>query len=67
MREFGLLSETDPSLPSIRLEVSLYDDYEFFLPLESDFLGDAPSTNVEEVFGPRPLCHLLMHPFLVPQ
>jgi len=36
MRKFGLLQETDPSLPIPRLESSLYDDYESSLPLESN-------------------------------
>jgi len=36
MREFGLLDETDPSLPIARLESSLYDDYESSLPLKSN-------------------------------
>jgi len=36
MRECDPLHKTDPSPSSIRLEVSLYDDYESFLPLELD-------------------------------
>ena len=40
MREFGLLHETDPSLPIPTLESSLYDDYESFLPLESNVVDD---------------------------
>jgi len=53
MREFGLLHETDPSLPIIRrLESSLYDDYESFLPLESKVVDDAPLTDLDEVFDP---------------
>jgi len=52
MREFGLLHETDPSLPIPRLESSLYDDYESFLPLESNIIDDAPLTNLEEVLNP---------------
>jgi len=41
-REFGLLYETNPNLPSSRLEASLYDDHEPFLLLESNFADDAP-------------------------
>jgi len=36
MREFDLLSETDPNLPFPRLEASLYDDCESFVPQESN-------------------------------
>jgi len=43
MREFGLLSETDPRLPSSTLEVGLYDDYESSPTLESNFVDDTPS------------------------
>ena len=50
MREFGLLYETDPSLPIPRLESSLYNDYESSLPLESNIVDDAPLTDLEEVF-----------------
>ena len=32
MKEFGLLHETDPSLPISRLESSLYDDYKSPFP-----------------------------------
>ena len=42
MREFGLLHETDSSLPIPRLESSLYDDYESCLPLKSNVVDDAP-------------------------
>jgi len=42
MREFGLLCETDPNLPILRLESSLYDDYEPSLSLESNVVDDAP-------------------------
>ena len=52
MREFSLLHETDPSLPIPRLESSIYDDYESFLPLESNIVDDAPLTDLEEVFDP---------------
>ena len=44
IREFGLLHETDPTLPIPRLESSLYDDYESSLPLESNIVDDAPLT-----------------------
>jgi len=57
MREFGLLHETDPSLPISRLESSLYDDYKSSLPLESNIVDDAPLTDLEEVFDP-PLSYL---------
>jgi len=52
MREFGLLHETDLSLPISRLESSLYDDYKSSLPLESNIVDDAPLTDLEEVFDP---------------
>ena len=52
MREFGLLHETDPSLPIPKLESSLYDDCESSLPLESNIVDDAPLTDLEEVFDP---------------
>ena len=47
MRTFGLLHETDCSLPIPRLESSFYDDYESSLPLESNVVDDAPLTNLE--------------------
>jgi len=46
MREFGLLHETDPSLAIPTLESSLYDDYEFSLPLESNVVDDASLTDL---------------------
>ena len=51
MSEFSLLHETNPRLPFRRLESSLYDDCESSLPLESNVVDDAPSTNLEEVFN----------------
>ena len=59
MREFGLLHDTDPSLPIPRLESSLYDDCEYSLPLESNIVDDTPLINLEEVFDP-PLTSLLL-------
>ena len=50
MREFGLLHETNHSLPIPRLESSLFDEYEFSLPLKSNVVDDAPLTNQDEVF-----------------
>ena len=52
MREFGLLSETKPNIPSLRHEASLHDDCEFFLPLQSSFVDDVYLTGLEEVFDP---------------
>ena len=52
IREFGLLHETDPSLPIPKLESSLYDDNESSFPLESNVIDDAALTNLEEVFDP---------------
>ena len=46
------MHETDNSLPIPRLESSLYDDYESFLPLEPNIIDDAPLTDLEEVFHP---------------
>jgi len=62
MKECGILHETDPSLPSFRLKVNFYDDCESFPVLESNFVGDASSTDQEDVFDP-PLISLL---FVVP-
>ena len=42
MMEFSLLHETDPNLPSSRLEANLYDNCESFLLLESNLVDDAP-------------------------
>jgi len=50
MREFGLLHETDPSLPITWLESTLYDDYESSFPLESNVVDDASLTDLEKVF-----------------
>ena len=65
IREFDLLHETDHNVPIRRLESSLYDDYESFIPIESNVVNDAPLTDLEAVFDP-PLTsyHLLLHPFL---
>jgi len=52
MRECGLLHEIDPSPSSPRPVVNLYDDYESFLPLEPNFMVDAPLTGLEEVVDP---------------
>jgi len=52
MREFGLLHETDPSLPIPRFECSLCDDCGSFLPLKSNVVDDASLTDLEEVFDP---------------
>jgi len=62
MREFGLLHETDPSLPIPRLESSLYDDYESSLPLESNIVDDEPLTDLKEVFDPPLTCSPLVAP-----
>ena len=42
------MHETDPSLASPRLEVSLYEDGESSLPLEPSFVDDIPYTDLEE-------------------
>jgi len=52
MRECGLLHVTEPSPSSPRLEVSLYDDYESSLPLETNLMVDTPLTSLEEVIDP---------------
>jgi len=44
------LSETNPNLPSLRFETSLYGDCESCPPLESNFVDNAPSTDLKEVF-----------------
>jgi len=46
------LHEADPSLPIPRLESSIYDYYESFLPLESTVVDDVALTTLEEVFHP---------------
>jgi len=50
MRESDLLSEIDPSLTSLILKVRLYDDYESSLPLESNFVDNAPLPDLEELY-----------------
>jgi len=52
MSEFGLLHETDPSIPFPRLESSLYNDWESFLPLVTNVVDHAPLTDLEELFNP---------------
>jgi len=51
IRECDLLHETDASLPHLRHEASLKDDYESSLPLCSNFVNDTPVTDGEEVFS----------------
>jgi len=52
MRECGLLYEINPSLPSPRLEINFYDNYESCFPLEFPYVVDASSTYLEEAFNP---------------
>ena len=52
MMECDLLHETNPSLSSPTLEISLYDDYQSSLPLELDFMVRVLSTSLEEVIDP---------------
>jgi len=52
MREFGLVHETDRSLPFARLEASFYDDCESSLSLGSNFMDDAPSTDLVKALDP---------------
>ena len=52
IRECGLLYGTDPNLLFPRLKVSLCDDCEPSLPLESSFVDDTPSINLQEAFDP---------------
>ena len=47
MSESGLLHDTDPDLPFLRLKASLYDDCESSLPLESNIVDDAHLTDLE--------------------
>jgi len=51
-RESGLLYETNPSPSSPRLEISLYDDYESSLPLESTFINITSSIDLGEPVDP---------------
>jgi len=59
IREFDLLYDAIPSVPTLKLEVILYDDYESFHPLQSNFVLNTPSTALEEEIDP-PLTHLLL-------
>jgi len=52
MREFDLLYETNPSIPFIRLEASLYDNSESSFALESNVVDDVPLIDLEEAFNP---------------
>jgi len=52
MSEFTLLHKTGPNLASLSLKANFYDDCESFLPLESNFVDDAPLIYQEEVFDP---------------
>jgi len=56
MRECSLLHETDPSLPFRRLDVSLHDDCESSLSLESNVADNARLTGPDEVFDPLLTC-----------
>jgi len=47
MRECGLMHKTIPSLSFPKLEYGLYDDYESFLPLDSNVVDDAHLTELE--------------------
>ena len=49
MSEGDMLHETDHNVPFLRPKASLYDDYKSYLLLESNFVGDTPLTNLEEV------------------
>jgi len=67
IREFDLLSETDPSQPYFRLKVSVYDNCESSFLLESNFVDNAPLNDLKEVFNPLvtflPCCSILfLHP-----
>ena len=53
MRKFSLLCDTDHSLPFLKSEASLYDDYQSSLPLGPSFVDDASLTALEEVFDPH--------------
>jgi len=62
MMAFGLLNETDPSIPSPRFDASLYNDCESFLPLESNIIDDTTLTDLEEAFD----LSLTSLPFVAP-
>jgi len=62
MREYGLMHEIDPSLPSLRFKASLYDDCDLYLPLTADSTVSTPLIDLKEVFDP-PLTSL---PFVTP-
>jgi len=46
------LHKTDPSRASPTVDVSLYDDYESSLPLDTDSTVDTPLTDLEKVIDP---------------
>jgi len=52
MRKSGLLIEMHLSMPLLRLEVSLYDDYESSLPLECNFVDNVALTYLQQMFDP---------------
>ena len=62
MREFGLLHETNSSLPFSELKASLYEYCQSLLPLESNFVDNVPLTNLEETFD----LPLTSWPFVIP-
>jgi len=62
MKQCGLLHEIDPNLASPRLEVSLYEDCESFLPLELSFVDDIPYTDLEEAPDPPLISSSLVAP-----
>jgi len=61
MRECGPLHKNGPSLASLTVEASFYDDYKPSLPLEADSTVDTPLTGLEEVIDPI----LISLPFVV--
>jgi len=59
MREFSLLYEIDHNLASLTVEACLYDDYESFLPLRSNFVNDAPFIDVGMIY------YVILYPYLL--
>ena len=52
-RELDLLGASDPSLPFLKLETSLYDNYESSHPLGPNFVNDTPLTALKKVSNRR--------------
>ena len=52
IRQFGLLSGIERSLLFLRLKAGFYDDCKSSILLETDFVDDAPLTDLREMLDP---------------